>query len=456
MRAASSRSSRPAELGIVLAVCGLALWVWMILLEPPIWPERDALRYVDYVVALVEHGTFGLLDGRPDLAPAPGNANAPLYMALVAGVAALDGALAESLACIARAGPPDGCPRAFASLYALHLAMSALAVTCVYALAQRLLASRMGAALAAALVVASGQLSFYARDVMTENLVLPLFLAAMLALLGLAERPSLTRAAALGLLIGALTLTRPSYLYLFGAVAAGTALLVVWPGRWVGGRRGAGVLAALLLGFALVVLPWMVRNAVQIGAFELAGGRYGPYILAQRVAYNAMSWGEWAIAFVYWFPDFGDDLAEALAPRHTARLGWGAGSFYEIGNTRVYDEAFAELSREPGTGHFLRAILAEPVKHVAVSAALAWRAIFVSKYWGLAGLACSGLLLWRADGALRARFALLLAPMAFMVAFHAAVSVSVLRYNLFLLAPYAIAMSWLVLGIGERLRARGA
>jgi hypothetical protein len=92
------------------------------------------------------------------------------------------------------------------------------------------------------------------------------------------------------------------------------------------------------------------------------------------------------------------------------------------------------------------------VKHALVSLPLAWRAIFVSKYWGVAGLLCFVFVLIRRvrDG----DRALLLAslPAWFMVAFHALVSISIPRYNLALIPLYAYAMAWTVHAAGQWLK----
>ena len=55
-----------------------------------------------------------------------------------------------------------------------------------------------------------------------------------------------------------------------------------------------------MLGICLLTLPWMVRNAVEVGHFGISG-RDGE-LLAIRAEYGRLTWAEIGGAFAYWLP----------------------------------------------------------------------------------------------------------------------------------------------------------
>jgi hypothetical protein len=122
----------------------------------------------------------------------------------------------------------------------------------------------------------------------------------------------------------------------------------------------------------------------------------------------------------------------------------------------VYAQAAAETRNPDAVLPYLlqTEILANPVKHALVTLPLAWRAVFVSKYCGIAGLICFCVVLVRH---LRMReYAFLVAslPVWFMVFFHAFVSVSIPRYNLALIPLYAYALAFCAQAMAGRIAAR--
>jgi 4-amino-4-deoxy-L-arabinose transferase-like glycosyltransferase len=66
-----------------------------------------------------------------------------------------------------------------------------------------------------------------------------------------------------GLLLGALALTRPEYV----AISLPIAVVVFSRGGRENWRRGLAQAALMLFGLALVVAPWTVRNAIELGRF---------------------------------------------------------------------------------------------------------------------------------------------------------------------------------------------
>lgn len=121
------------------------------------------------------------------------------------------------------------------------------------------------ALVAAALAALNPFLIFISGYLLTENL----YLVALLGALCIAPSPralgaSSPRALAVGALLGLATLARPTGLPMFEWILA--ALLLFAGVSWRARATRAGV---AMLAFALVVLPWYVRNASIVGGWVL-------------------------------------------------------------------------------------------------------------------------------------------------------------------------------------------
>ena len=60
-----------------------------------------------------------------------------------------------------------------------------------------------------------------------------------------------------------------------------------------------------------IVAPWMVRNYVSLGKFEL-GKEYASAVLVERFAYDDMTAREFFLAFQYCIPGIGDLLFDKV------------------------------------------------------------------------------------------------------------------------------------------------
>lgn len=146
----------------------------------------------------------------------------------------------------------------------------------------RLTFGRAAGFLAGLLVAFNGALILSGQSVMTETLFTALLLATLLLLLLAGKRGSWPWALAGGLLLGVTSLTRP--------VAQALVLLVPLafflysqPGRRVGPVvRGSALVG---LGFALVLVPWMLRNLAEHGTMSAAGG-LGRSMIARTIKYD--------------------------------------------------------------------------------------------------------------------------------------------------------------------------
>src|SRR5262249_44286173 len=148
--------------------------------------------------------------------------------------------------------------------------------------------SRPGAFYAAAIVatiaaVAEAELFSF---VMTESVWLGLYSLLMLVFVLALKSWRMRDFAAAGAVLGALCLTRPSYLAIM-PVLLGVIPAYAWFCRR-GQTRTVRNVAAVALAFAIVVAPWLVRNAVSAGKLRFTE-EYGSAALIERFAYNDMT-----------------------------------------------------------------------------------------------------------------------------------------------------------------------
>jgi hypothetical protein len=327
------------------------------------------------------------------------------------------------------------------------------AAAAIYLAAFMVTGSRMTAAAALLLALAAGDFRSFPGMMLSENVAFPAFTGFLACAIAWSERRgNVWLAAPGGALLAVAALARPSYLYLVYAACAAMLLLALVPRTRSKGTATAA--AAFAAAAVLVLAPWMIRNHALFGDAALTAG-YAPFTLAQRVAYNAMTWKEWLIAWVYWLPDFGDNLAKAIFDKGDwVRLGWtGPTSFYLTGAGKVFSDTLAAAgSAEAHLSYLLDThVLGDLGKHVAVTLPLTWRGLFAGGYVGLAGL----LLAWpfvhrmTAEGRLAPLLALAL-PLLFMAGLHGFVSVNIVRYNEAMIALWATIVAWVLVELWKR------
>ena len=135
------------------------------------------------------------------------------------------------------------------------------------------------------------------RDV--PSLLAGLFLLVHAALAARTWRkPRIATGVLSGLALGLLVLTKAVFQYWLAGVA-----LVLAAGLWRDADRRrtlAPACAALVLAAWALTLPWMARNAVEVGHFGISGR--GGEVLAVRAEYSRMTWPEIRGAFAYYLP----------------------------------------------------------------------------------------------------------------------------------------------------------
>jgi hypothetical protein len=353
----------------------------------------------------------------------------------VAGIAALAPDTRAAVRCYAKTpkGPCDGEP--LRAIIQGQKALWLIALCGIFFACTYVLGTPLAGVAGCVLVIATDVPAETARRLITESLCFSAFFcfAALAALAHLRARWWLWLVA--GGVLGLAVLVRPSFQILVPATATLVVLACVF-GRAAPWRAALAAGVLVLVGSVVVLSPWLARNAVVTGELTVSAS-YGSNILLERLAYNAMTWGEWAAAFVYWLPDFGDDLAVSLFGADTvARLSFGAPD--------AFFNTDPDLPPPPAGqspfAHYLRVgVLHNLADHVLVSLPLMVRGARVGDYLFLAAvfLILPAISYMRATGRLWT-FALVAGPPVMMLAVHALLSVSVPRYNLALVLVYAL------------------
>ena len=417
--------------------------------------DFDQSFYLTIAYDMTRHGVFsgGVFDQADSTraAPPPGMFFVPGYPALVAAAMWLDPRFDRAVAChvLANEGHRslEGCEFYARPIHLAHAALLAGAALAIAASAQ-LLFGGFGVFLLAGTLATAG---FAAEAdlfsfVMTESLGVALFSFAALALVRTLRTGRGRDAALTGALLGLLILSRPSF----------QALLVLYPLalaiglRWLAPpRRPAAVIlaavVAFLVGAAVVVGPWVARNAVVIGKAGLSA-EYGSAAIIERLAYNDMTLREGLLAGPYCLPGVGPALVSRLAgPDAMARFEWDhPGSFFQTGRASRDALVKANTRLDPVMGEVLRAEYEKHgLRHLLTTIPLAWCGLWVAQWWGLllvpVFLAACCLAFRRAP-----LFLAYAVPALAMVGLHAAVANHYPRYNLMLIGPVAAGTAWLL------------
>jgi len=406
--------------------------------KPPRPIYADEFEYLTVSMNVVRHGVFSHTVVS-DTAPKPSAFFSPIAPLLYSFLLKADPALMDTITC-QLANPAD--PRAHCHIaYSLVTRGVMIAIAIVGLFGSWPLARRLGLGAAGAwtvmlIVAASGTHAYFARHFLTEAPLLAIF-PYFLMLLARATEPSENYRGVLlglGVAMGLLAMIRPSYVYQAYVVLLALPLMRHWRGAASIGPAGFAASGWAALGYVAVILPWILRNFVTLGEFALTTG-YDSFILVQRMVYNHMTWSEWAMAWIYWLPDFGDGLGEKLFGLEAVRklsLIEPTGYHGPLGPPRP------QIPLDPdGTASLaglLGPLLADLPKHLMVSLVLAWQGLWAGKYITFVAVLLAPLSLRVMAGTgLLGAFLVILTPVLFMVGFNAFVSVSLPRYNLAML-----------------------
>jgi hypothetical protein len=260
-----------------------------------------------------------------------------------------------------------------------------------------------------------------------------------------------------GIVTGLLCLGRPSFLVLVSFFATLILLgrFLCTPSRPVSWATHA---LAFVMGAAVVLTPWLVRNYVSLGKVGFTE-EYGSAALIERFAFNDMTIREYALAFPYCVPLLGPALVNGIAGGSAmARFQWDAEkSFFQEGRAKRLKLVQTHGSLDAVMRQVLATEISENgLRHVLVSVPLAWCGMWVG---GPLALLLVPLFWWaclRAPSESR-RLILAYASAGFvMLGLHGVVANHYPRYNLILIGPFAAATAWMLLSFVRALRRKPA
>ncbi|MGH7119661.1 MAG: glycosyltransferase family 39 protein [Acetobacteraceae bacterium] len=405
----------------------------------------DQPVYLSIAYDMIHLGRFtdGSGWGTPHVDPArpAGMARTPLYPAFLAGTALLDPGFNQSLSCFVQRSDAPSCSRRAPLPRTLQFVMTVAVFLMLWRLATRATGStRIGWFSLGLGLIAAPILVRSIDTLMTETVALFFTTAATAAAVEAtkARRPFGWFLAS-GVMVGLAGMTRPTFAYLLPAAAIAACILIA---RCRYRLRGIAMVAAFLFGGGAVMMPWIARNFIIFGRPTLTSG-YASSVLAQRVAFDLMSWHQYGLSYLCALPD-GNGMGRIL-------IGPGAcepfqyemrsGTFYDLGNTNFMQSTITAAGGQEHQLTYLlhHYILADPIWHAMVSIPMAMRGLWIDHYWGMVlAILCMPLTLRSikyGDGAILA----VTLPGWFMLAFYAAVSANSTRYNLMLFIPFSAA-----------------
>jgi 4-amino-4-deoxy-L-arabinose transferase-like glycosyltransferase len=276
----------------------------------------------------------------------------------------------------------------------------------------------------------------YAQTLMTETLCLFFTTIATLAAIEMVKgQRSVGWALLCGAMVGLATLTRPNFLYFLPAVAIAAVPFIVRSSNW---KRGTATLAAFLFAGIFVITPWIIRNAVVLGHPAITSN-YAEMALTQRVAYDEMSWEQFAVFNLCSLPDGVGMGSVLIGPRACNHFGYEIrpDTFYGIGSTTIlHSSGFAA----GGTNYIIyHYIIRHPIWHAIISIPMAMRGLWIDHYWGFVLTMFCIPLTVRGLRNFDPATLIITLPGWFMLAFYAAVSANQTRFNLMLIIPFSLA-----------------
>ena len=407
--------------------------------------DYDQILYLPIAHDLATTGVF--TDGRfVDLEHhAAGDAGmfiAPLYPTFIAVISKFSLPLTDTIKCTVISSDTEigNCALNLGILRPIQFILAVITLLLLWQIALQVTGNQISAWIA---LLATGlfcrDYAEFANVAMTEAIILPLFSAFSLFLIKTIQQQKTPSAIIAGLLLGLCSLARPEYIYLIDGFIILAMLAMAL-------RRHPWAKLAMIIGltsFAIVV-PWIIRNWLLFGKAAITEG-YAGLNLAQRAAYQLMTWREWLAGWIFYLPDFGDNLARWLFQANDfTRLDYAGrpDTFYQIGFKVIAPESLkAAGGAAEQVGYLLRNYaLPEPFKYMAVTLLLSWRGFWIGKYFALFAAPFLGWFCWKSIKNRNFTGIALLLPPFLLLFLHGAVSNNMPRYNLTLIPAMATAM----------------
>ena len=455
--AMADRSSfvvRTVKFGVVAASL---LTIGLSILSRPNWKLRDfdQVFYVTIAYDLDRYGIFsdGIFDPvDSSVQPAqPGMFFGPVFPAMVLAVMKLDHRFAEAVRCSVESdrGHRDEstCEAYEVPIRILNSVLLAIGAAAI-GLAADLIFRRPPWTFLLAVLFATAALANEAHIfsfVMTESAIFAIYSVFAWTFLRALMQPGVIRFAIAGATLGLLSLTKPSF-----AVLLPAALAIVFAfGHWITkiSRNLIGVHSLIFaLAFMCIVAPWMVRNYISLGKFELTK-EYASAVLVERFAYDDMTAQEFFLAFPYCTPGIGDLLFDKVYGNDSMHrfMYHTPGSFFHTGRERRDTLIEQNGQIDPLIGQLVHDEMASNWWHyLAVNIPLAWCGMWPG---GTVTLVLLPLFIASVLQAVRTREPSLIfyaAPAVLMLGLHAAVANHYTRYNLILIGPYSVGAAWII------------
>ena len=440
---------------ILFAVAAAAI-VWLSIASRPAkrMVDFDQSFYLTIAYDLDRHGVFsnGVWDNVDSTAtaPPPGMFFAPLYPVLIFAAMKIDPRFARAVGCTVEADHNkrdlDTCeiyPRPMHVIHVLFLTLGILAIAFTgEVIFSSLRVFCLGGFLATAAVASEADLFSY---IMTESVWLSLYSLTLFTFVVALKTWRVRWFVLAGALLGALCLTRASFLLLAPMLLC---LVALYARRMPPESRGGWVrnTAALTVAFAIVIAPWLTRNHASVGKLRFTE-EYASATLVERFAFNTMTAREFFAAFPYCVPAIGPPVAARLfGADATHRFEYyEPDSFFYAGRARRVELVAAHTRLDP----IIIELVGDEMRrdgwwHLMTTMPLAWCGLWVAGVWSLAMLP---LFVWACVAAVRRRQTLFLVyavPAVILVGVHAAIANHYPRYNLGLIGPFAVGAAWVI------------
>ncbi len=419
-------------------------------------PFADEVQYLVMAHNAFHRGTISLTP--PDVAPPePSAYREPGYPVFLAALMVFDAGFA-SLGAKCVTHKTKECEGVFMVARQANTLLMVASALLVWGAVWRLVRQPIVAHVALFLLIGNVELHEFNTFLISDPLAL--FMSAFLSLMLVVGydtgRP--LAAAAAGLVLGLLVLTKGAFMLL--ALPIGAALLLrLWRNK-AEARQHWLCFAVFVLVHGAVVGAWIARNEIALGHAVLI--QRGGHVLAHRVELNTMTAQEYGTAFVWWTRGFGDNLARRWLPEEAYRRFelHRADGFYNAAQAKW--EALLQEERAGGaddrvaerraTGRMIGEILEHAPKNILTTLPIAYRGLSVDAF---AILTVPALIVLSIAAARRVpAFYWFALPGLYNFGVHALVTLNLPRFNIPTLPTLAAAGSIVIWWIIARRRVR--
>ncbi len=435
----------------------IATFIFYKIFSAEFFISSDSLRYLNSGLNLLYHSVYSYASFDQNIEPSPSLGFGGLFTAIELALAAiLDQETEKSFICILQNGQVAANQNCNLNLYGLRFLYSIEVVS--FFLIMRKIALEMFSSQSVAnftifIPILFSDIFNFASSILTE----PSYLFVVTALIyfqiiALKQPSALYRWFLLGAVLGILCHIKPVWLLLivfYSSFFLAASLIMKNPKPlkfWI----------TFLIGANVFILPMLLRNYFVLDIFAFSDRAYLIASLSHRVGYNLMSYREWLIGWIYFIPDFGDQLANHyFDTKNNKKLAWGEESFYQIGRDVIHPKILTNVAEHEQLSFLMQNhILVDLKKHIATTFLLSWRGIFISGSISLLSLLLIPFYSIVVSKSELIETCKLAAPLIFILFGNSLVSVSIDRYNMGLVVIYILILAVLLNFISTKLYSR--